>query len=382
MSMETAFLGDIMIERQKSIDPKKSPEANFALYSIPGFDAGEPEICMGDAIGSTKKCLEPGDVVLSRIIPHIRRAWVVGDHDVDHIVGSSEWIVFRSPKFHGPYLRHIVTADPFHAQFMNTVAGVGGSLVRARPKAAAQIKIPLPPLEEQRRIAGILDAADALRRRRREALALLDTLPGAIFAEETEQADNWESVRFGDLVEIGSGNGFPIVEQGQVCGKYPFLKVGDMTLPGNEERLTNSRNWIDDDARSRLKAKVFREGAIVFPKIGAAIATNKKRVLAQDSCVDNNVMVATPKEGVSSRLILEVLRRKNLSEFASTSNPPSMRKGTVEEWELKFPKTGRRAAVEQKLFEIDAMGRNYRAQLSNMETLFASLQSRAFAGEL
>ena len=44
-------------------------------------------------------------------------------------------------------------------------------------------KLPLPPLEEQRRIAGILDAADALRRRRREALALLDTLPGAIFAE-------------------------------------------------------------------------------------------------------------------------------------------------------------------------------------------------------
>lgn len=195
MTVNSASLGDIIVEKQTSIDPKKQPAASFALYSIPGYDAGSPEICEGAKIGSTKKCLEPGDVVLSRIIPHIRRAWVVGDHDVDHIVGSSEWIVFRSPKFHGPYLRHILTADHFHAQFMNTVAGVGGSLVRARPKAAAEIEIPLPPLDEQRRIAGILDAADALRRRRREALALLDTLPGAIFAEEAQNDDNWEAVR-------------------------------------------------------------------------------------------------------------------------------------------------------------------------------------------
>ena len=45
------------------------------------------------------------------------------------------------------------------------------------------IHIPLPPLPEQRRIAAILDAADALRRRRRAAIETLDTLQAALFAE-------------------------------------------------------------------------------------------------------------------------------------------------------------------------------------------------------
>ena len=59
----------------------------------------------------------------------------------------------------------------------------GTTRAKLTKAAAKRIEIPLPPLEEQRRIAGILDAADDLRRRRREALALLDTLPGTIFAE-------------------------------------------------------------------------------------------------------------------------------------------------------------------------------------------------------
>ena len=66
---------------------------------------------------------------------------------------------------------------------MQTVAGVGGSLLRARPSYVADIEIPLPPLDEQRRIAAVLDAADALRAKRRQALAKLDSLAGAIFID-------------------------------------------------------------------------------------------------------------------------------------------------------------------------------------------------------
>ena len=66
---------------------------------------------------------------------------------------------------------------------MRTVSGVGGSLLRARPAEVFKIQIPLPPLAEQKRIAGILDAADALRAKRREALAELDTLLQSTFLD-------------------------------------------------------------------------------------------------------------------------------------------------------------------------------------------------------
>ena len=51
------------------------------------------------------------------------------------------------------------------------------------PKDVARLRIPLPPLAEQKRIAGILDAADALRAKRREALAQLNTLLQSIFLD-------------------------------------------------------------------------------------------------------------------------------------------------------------------------------------------------------
>src|SRR5690606_11336330 len=79
------------------------------------------------------------------------------------------------------YLLHFLRSPIQVTEASNRATGI--NLPRLPPKELAATKVPLPPLAEQRRIAGILDAADALRRRRREALALLDTLPGAIFAE-------------------------------------------------------------------------------------------------------------------------------------------------------------------------------------------------------
>ena len=66
---------------------------------------------------------------------------------------------------------------------MQTIAGVGGSLLRARPESVREIEIPLPPLPEQKRIAAILDQADALRKHRQRALDHLNQLGQSIFYE-------------------------------------------------------------------------------------------------------------------------------------------------------------------------------------------------------
>jgi len=387
MSMQTAFLGEIMIENQKSIDPKKNPKAKFALYSIPSFDAGAPEICEGTAIGSTKKCLEPGDVVLSRIIPHIRRAWVVGDHDVDHIVGSSEWIVFRSPKIHGPYLRHIVTADPFHAQFMNTVAGVGGSLVRARPKAAAQIKIPLPPIDEQRRIAGILDAADALRRRRREALALLDTLPGAIFAEMFgDPANNPHGYKPGTISDLLDEVRYGTSNKAGAEGALPVLRMGNITYAGRMDLGDLKR--IDLPEKDLSKHTV-RKGDILFNRTNSADLVGKTAIFQEDEpyafagyLVRARVSNGNRPEYVSGYLNSphgkKVLRNmaKNIVGMANI-NAKEMQSIPI----LLAPEDKQERYAEC-CAQIDDRRAMLVDQLSHLESFFASLQSRAFAGEL
>ena len=89
---------------------------------------------------------------------------------------------------------------------MRTVSGVGGSLLRARPRYVGKICIPLPPLPEQRRIAAILDKADAIRRKRREAIDLTDALLRAtfldMFGDPVTNPKGWDRQRLGDHIEF------------------------------------------------------------------------------------------------------------------------------------------------------------------------------------
>ena len=158
-----APIGQAMVKRNGSVDPSKSPDESFDLYSIPAYDRRTPDVVTGAEIGSAKQIVEPGDVLLSKIVPHIRRAWIVGAANGRRLIASGEWMVFRSEAVDANWLRHLLLSDRFHREFMATVAGVGGSLLRARPAQVAQISIPIPPIEEQRRIAAVLDQLDTLR---------------------------------------------------------------------------------------------------------------------------------------------------------------------------------------------------------------------------
>ena len=157
-SYPLARVGHFYRKNVKSLDPRLKPDDNFELWSIPAFDRGSPEILRGSQIGSHKKLVYPGDVLLSRIIPHIRRSWVVQESANDYCkVASTEWIVFSSNDTIPEFLQRMITSNSFHGKFMQTVTGVGGSLSRANQKAVADILIPLPPLEVQQEIVAEIE---------------------------------------------------------------------------------------------------------------------------------------------------------------------------------------------------------------------------------
>ncbi len=84
-----------------------------------------------------------------------------------------------------------------------------------------------------------------------------------------------------EVCEIRSGWGFPIEEQGITDAEFPFYKVGDMNLKGNEMIMDKANNYISADVVKKLHCNPAPRGSIIFPKIGAAIGTNKKRILGK-----------------------------------------------------------------------------------------------------
>jgi type I restriction enzyme S subunit len=135
-----------------SVNPINFQDEEFDLYSIPAYDLYTPETLRGFQIGSAKKIVQENDVLLSRIVPHIQRCWVVGPSSGRRQIGSGEWIVFDGNTINNRYLRFFLLSYSFHQKFMKTISGVGGSLTRANPNQTAEFDFPLPPLQEQHRI--------------------------------------------------------------------------------------------------------------------------------------------------------------------------------------------------------------------------------------
>jgi type I restriction enzyme S subunit len=178
----------------------------------------------------------------------------------------------------------------------------------------------------------------------------------------------YEIIPLGRVCRIEAGSGFPLDYQGVSGEQYPFFKVGDMNNPNNEKYMEVCQNTISEETRKKLKAMAFFKGTIIFPKIGAAIATNKKRIITRPSCVDNNVMSLIPNETkITSQFLFYLLLQTDLQKFANRGNPPSIRQTTIEDWEISLPplpKQHRIATILQKADRIRRL-RRYARQLSD-----------------
>ncbi len=171
----------------------------------------------------------------------------------------------------------------------------------------------------------------------------------------------WHHVEMGKVANVVSGYGFPREYQGLTDEEFPFFKVGDMNLPGNEKCMTTIANTISGATLKKLKAKAFPQGTIIFPKIGAAIATNKKRVLTQPSVVDNNVMGLIPKSHISSWYLYYWMLQFDLRSVSNIGPVPSMRKTEVERVSLPLPPPSEQRRIVEILDQADALSKK-RAQ--------------------
>ena len=373
-----------MVERGGSTDPSKHADTIFALYSIPAFDAGAPDFVAGATIGSSKKNVEANDVLLSRIVPHIRRSWIVGAHD-EATIASSEWIVFRDRRIHPNYLRHFLISDLFHKQFMMTVAGVGGSLLRARPADVARIVVNLPPLDEQRRIAAILDNADALRQKRKRAIALLDGLLDSVLEKAFSEVS--ANLTMADLFDVQGGLQLSR-SRASLPLKVPYLRVANVYRDALDLSEIKMMGMTEAElARTRLV-----EGDILFVE-GHGNADQVGRSAVWDGSVagcshQNHLIRARAKLGsvepkVISRWLNSRLGRKHLLKRGKTTSGLN----TISVSDVRAAPIPSLSPEEYGHMrrQIDLLETRRSSMLSDMmklSSLFASLQHRAFSGQI
>lgn len=112
-------------------------------------------------------------------------------------------------------------------------------------------------------------------------------------AEGARKIKQIEKYCLRDIAIVSQGFTFSRSYQGKKNLKWNYFKVADIGLNPNSKYLTNAINTISDITMEEIGALPFSKGSIVFPRVGAALFNNNKKILAQDGVVDDNVLVLT-----------------------------------------------------------------------------------------
>lgn len=112
-------------------------------------------------------------------------------------------------------------------------------------------------------------------------------------AEGARKIKQIEKYCLRDIAIVSQGFTFSRSYQGKKNLKWNYFKVADIGINPNSKYLTNAINTISDITMEEIGALPFSKGSIVFPRVGAALFNNNKKILAQDGVVDDNVLVLT-----------------------------------------------------------------------------------------
>ena len=150
-------------------------------------------------------------------------------------------------------------------------------------------------------------------------------------------------------------------------GEYLFAKVSDMSLPGNERYILRTNNYVDEDLVRFMHFTVFPRGSVVFAKVGAAIFLNRRRILAQETILDNNMMGLLPY-GVDVDFLYHFMQSVDLGYLVQPGALPSVNQEIIGEIELpEFTATEQRkiakilTTVDNLIEKTEALIAKYQA---------------------
>lgn len=248
-------------------------------------------------------------------------------------------------------------------------------------------RVPRPPFEEQQRIAAILDQADELRTKRREASSYIDDLGHSIFND-----------LFGDPVE-NPGN-FPIMELAEWVAPerpitYGILKPGPDT-PGGVPyvRVLNIQEGSVDLAALRRTtipiANQYKRSRLQAGDILLSIRGHVGRMaIANETLTGANITQDTARLAVpieSATYVMAAMRSAGLQRWMQQHVKGVAVKGInladVKKIPIPHPPLKLQLLLHDRFSRTADMRLKYSNQLSEMDHLFSSLQSRAFAGQL
>ncbi len=272
------------------------------------------------------------------------------------------------------------------AQLIHLAHG-GVGLKHVTKGTVENLKIPVPPLADQRRIAAILDQADALRAKRRATVETLDKLTESLYVES-----------FGDPVR--NPNSWPIKDLSQVCRKItdgehlnpqfvesglPMVMAADV-LDSQVDLSSAKRITTEDGKRFRRKCAPER-GDILLVSRGATIGRLCEVATDEEFSLMGSVILIKPQPSmVTSSYLRSLLKHPSILQRLRLASGSSAQQAIylkdIQNIKCPIPELELQRRYTQALDRVNVLAAVERKATEKMNQLFSSLQHRAFRGEL
>lgn len=210
--------------------------------------------------------------------------------------------------------------------------GRGATFKELSKKNVAGFEINLPAIDRQLDAVARLTAVGSQIALAKQQHDQLDSLVKSRFVEMFEKCD--VRVPLGKVCSFKSGKTLP-KDKEMPSGDFLYAKVGDLSLPGNEMTIRFSRTYVD---AATAKKSLVPKGAVVFPKRGGAIGTNKKRVTSEDCCLDLNLMSVIPGGKIRTEYLLAWFEQMDLTDIANGSTVPQINNKDLDPLIIPLPK--------------------------------------------
>ncbi len=288
------------------------------------------------------------------------------------------------------YLVRALRSTEATSHFFKCAGGSSGSMTNITQADIRSAPILLPPLPEQRRIASILDQADALRAKRREALAQLDRLAQSVFVEmfgdPVTNPRGWETRRLGELTsKLGSGST-------PTGGDSAYKDVGISLIRSLNVHdglfLCKNLAHIDEQQAAKLRNVVVEEDDILLNITGASVArVCRAPADVLPARVNQHVMIVRPTRELNplfleSLLLNPSMKAKLLKVGGAGATREAITKADAEDLQIIVPPKSLQQEFSTRKESLHSLQRNGESGLADLNALFASLQHRAFRGEL
>jgi type I restriction enzyme, S subunit len=323
----------------------------------------------------------PDDVLLS-IAGTIGRSALVPDNVPALNCNQAVAIIRPNRELFASYLRYWLESTDAQSQMLSSK--VTGTISNLSLTNIGNLKIPLPTLDEQKRIAATLDKADALREKRRQAIAKLNTLLQSVFrdmfGDPVTNPKEWKKSRFSEVfktIRYGTGSPPEYISEG-----IPFIRATNIK---NGKIVSNDLKFISSTDAAKIEKCKLNYGDLIIVRSGVNsgdCAMVPKQYKGAYAAYDLILQLDYEYAVFYNYLINSSFGKQSIGKLTRRAAQPHLNAEQVSNCEFIIPPK----AELQKFVRFNEAIEKLRAKkvrnLEKLNDLFQSLQQRAFKGEL